>query len=228
MKKIIQISLIIAVIFIFQNCSSTKVLNTWKAEQSVVDLFKTKNILVIARTANNQARIAFETEIAKELRLRGLNATESFIKAPKIYPNKKMTEERMKFIKNLMNSEGFDAVVLTVVKDKQEIARTSKSRIHIEGSYLNSYPGYNDGFYNYYSQPYVYGPGYVSFDEYNPSENTTYIEKKYALETVAFNLNEPTEKQLVAIVTTNLNDPKESYKTADKYVKLIMKHLEEK
>ncbi len=60
MKKFKQISLILIFAVFLQNCSSTKVLDAWKAEPSVVDLFKKKNVLVIARTANTQARLAFE------------------------------------------------------------------------------------------------------------------------------------------------------------------------
>ena len=228
MKNIIRISLLILSILMFNNCSSTKVLDAWKAEESVVDLFKTKNILVIARTANNQARIAFETEIANNLRSKGLNATESFTKAPKIYPNKEMSEERMELIKSLMKSEGFNAVVLTVIKDKEETTRTSNNGVYVGASYLTSYPGYYGGFYNYYSQPYAYGSYYDSFGGYIPTETSTYVETSYVLETVAYNLDESGEKQLVAVITTNLHDPKESHKTAYKYVASMMKHLENK
>ena len=228
MKNIIRISLLILTTLIFNNCSSTKVLDAWKAEESVVDIFKTKNILVIARTANNQARIAFETEIANNLRSKGLNATESFTKAPKIYPNKEMSEERMELIKSLMKSEGFNAVVLTVIKDKEETTRTSNNGVYVGASYLTSYPGYYGGFYNYYSQPYAYGSYYDSFGGYIPTETSTYVETSYVLETVAYNLDESGEKQLVAVITTNLHDPKESHKTAYKYVASMMKHLENK
>ncbi len=228
MKNVIRLASLLLTVLLFQNCSSVKVLDAWKAEESVVDLFKTKNILVIARTANNQARIEFENEIAKQLRAKGLKVTESFTKAPNIHANKEMSEERMELMKSLMKSEGFNAVVLTVIKDKQETTRTSHSGIHVGGSYLSGYPGYYGGFYNYYSQPYAFGPYYNSFGGYIPTNTSTYVEKNYVLETVAYNIDEPAEKQLVAVVTTNLNDPKESHKTAHKYVEEIMEHLQKK
>ncbi len=228
MKKYIQISIVFLLSILFVNCSSTKVLDAWKAEEPIVDTFKSKNILVIARTANNQARIAFETEIADAIRAKGLKATESFTKAPKIHSEREMTEERMELIKSLMKSEGFNAVILTVIKDKQETTRTSTDGVYVGGSYLTAYPGYYGGFYNYYSQPYAYGPYYDSFGGYIPTGTTTYTEKTYVLETVAYNLDETSDKQLVAVVTTSLEDPKESHKTAEKYVAAIMKHLEDK
>ncbi|HUH28643.1 hypothetical protein [Gelidibacter sp.] len=46
-------------------CSSTKILDSWKAEPSVVELFKTKKVLVIARTANDDARYAFESALTR-------------------------------------------------------------------------------------------------------------------------------------------------------------------
>lgn len=228
MKNIIRLASVILTALLFQNCSTIKVLDTWKSEESVVDLFKTKNILVIARTANNQARVEFETEIAEQLRTKGLKVTESFTKAPNIHAQKEMSEERMELMKSLMKSEGFNAVVLTVIKDKQETTRTSYSGIHVSGAYLNTYPGYYGGFFNYYSQPYAFGPYYDSFDGYLPTNTTSYVEKDYILETVAYNIDEPADKQLVAVVTTRLNDPKESHKTAHKYVAEIMKHLQKK
>ena len=139
-----------------------------------------------------------------------------------------MTEERLNEIKSLMKSEGFNAVVLTVVKDKQETTHTSQNGFYVGGSYLTSYPGFYGNFYNYYSQPYAFGPYYNSFGEYIPTGSSTYVETNYVLETLAYNIDEPSENQLVAVVTTNLNDPKEAHKTAQKYVDKIMSHLEKK
>ena len=150
MKTIKQILLLVILALFLQNCASTKVLDAWKAEPSVVDIFKQKNVLVIARTENTQARLAFEIEIANALRERGIKATESYKKAPKIYPNKEMSEERVALIKSLLDSEGYNAVVITVVKDKSQTVRTSSDGVYVGASYNNFYPGYYGGFYDYY------------------------------------------------------------------------------
>lgn len=217
---------ILILTFFTFSCSSTKVLDAWKAEPSVVDLFKKKNVLVIARTANDNARYAFEIEIADVLRERGIKATESYIKAPKIYPHKEMSEERLALIKSLMKSEGFNAVVLTVIKDQRETTRTTSNGIYLGASYVSYYPGYYGGFYNYYSYPYAYGSYYDSFGGYIPMSSSKSVETNYVLETVAYNLDEPSENQLVAVVTTHLDNPKDAYKTAEKYVDLMVRHLE--
>jgi len=182
--------------------------------------------LVIARTSNTRARLAFEQEIVKALHERGIKATESYSKAPKIHPNREMSEERLALIRSLMKSEGFDAIVLTVIKDKQVTERVTTNGIYFGASYGNYYPAYYGGFYNYYSYPYAYGSYYDSFGGYIPTSTTTSYDTKYVLETVVYNLDEPSENQLVAVVTTNLDDPKDAYKTAKKYVDLMIEHLE--
>ncbi|WP_034062469.1 hypothetical protein [Lacinutrix jangbogonensis] len=226
MKNIKQVLLLIIITLFFQNCSSTKVLDAWKAEPSVVDLFKKKNVLVIARTANNSARFAFEKEIANALRERGIKATESYNKAPNLHPNKEMSEERLNLMKSLLKSEGFNAIVLTVIKDKKVTERVATNGVYLGATYNNYYPAHYGGFYNYYSYPYAYGSYYNSFGGYIPTSTTTSYDTEYVLETVAYNLDEEAESQLVAVITTNLEDPKEAHKTAEEYVNLMIKHLE--
>lgn len=215
------------VLFLFQSCSSVKVLNSWKADNNRVEEFKKKNILVIARTADDNARIAFEREIAKQLRAKGLKVTESYTKAPKIYPNKEITEERVAFIKELMGYEGFNAVVITVIKDKQQTTTTTQNGVFFGATYSNFYPDHYGSFYNYYSYPYAYGSYYDSFGGYIPVGSTsTRTSTKYVLETVAYNLDQTSEDQIVAVVTTSLDNPKNASKTAEKYVDEIVKSLQ--
>lgn len=219
--------ILLAITFaLIQSCSTTKVLDSWKAEPSIIDIFKEKNVLVIARTSNTMSRNAFEREIADALRARGIKASESYHKAPNLHPEVEMSEERMAMIKSIINSEGYDAIVLTVIKDKTQTTRTSTSGIYMGASYGSYYPGYYGGFYNYYAQPYAYGNYYNSFGGFIPTSTSTYVDTDYVLETVAYNLDEADGKQLVAVVTSKLNDPNKADKTAKEYVDLMIKHLE--
>lgn len=202
-----------------------KVLGTWKGDPENIEKFREKNVLVIARTANDHARIAFEEKIALALQARGIKATESFKKAPKIFPNREITEERVALIKSIMASEGFNAVVLTVIKDKQQTVSTSSSGMYVGAAYGGYLPAHYGSFYNYYAYPFAFGPYYDSFGGYIPMSTSTRTYFNYVLETVAYNLDEPSENQLVAIVTSSIDDPKEAYKTADKYVAKMMKSL---
>lgn len=217
--------IVIFLVLLFQSCASVKVANAWKADKESIDTFKKKNVLVIARTANENARYAFEREIADALRAKGIKATESYSKAPKIYPNKEITEERVAFIKELMGYEGFDAVVITVIKDKQQTTSTTYNGVYFGASYSNYYPGYYGSFYSYYAYPYAYGPYYDSFGGYVPLSTSTSTSTKYVLETIAYNLSAEENNQIVAVVTTNINDPKDAYKTAKQYVEEVMKSL---
>ena len=220
-KNLIAIILLI----LLQSCSSVKVVNAWKTDQSNLDEFKKKNILVIARTNNEQSRIAFEMEIANQLRAKGFKAVESYTKAPEL--NKpEMTEERIAFIREIMGYENLDGVVITAVKDKKQTTTTSSNGMYLGASYSNFYPGYYGSFYNYYASPYAYGSYYDSFGGYIPMGTSTRTTTKYVLETIAYNLDASNEDQIVAVVTTDLDNPKDAFKTAKKYVDEMMKALE--
>jgi len=223
MKKLIYSILSLTLILVLNSCSSVKVLDSWKADN--VSSIKDKNILVIARTANNQARIAFENEIVNQLTAKGMKATASFTKFPQINPDQEVTEERAEMIKSILNSEGFDGVVLTVIKDYQEETKTvTDGGYYAGGTYAGYYPLYYGGFYGYYRHPYSYS----TYGSYVPSTTTTYNKKIYVLETVAYNLAEPEGKQLVAVTTTKIEDPSNVTKVAAEYVKAITKSLESK
>lgn len=225
MKRYWQLGILLLAM-ITTSCSSVKVIDAWKNEAAVVDQFKEKNVFVIGRTADNTARIAFEEALTNQLRARGVKATSSFTKVPKIYPNREISEERVALMKSLLASEGYDAIVLTVIKEKEQTTRTSSSGIYIGASYGSYYPSHYGNFYNYYASPYAYGSYYDSFGGYVPLGTTTETYTNYVLETVAYNLGEEDDNQLVAVVTTNLNDPKGAYKTADVYAEKIFQSLQ--
>lgn len=223
MKKTIYAILSLMAFLILNACSSVKVLDTWKADN--VKTMNDKNILVIARTANNQARIAFENEIVSQLTSTGKKATASFTKFPNMNPDEEVTEERQDMILSILKSEGFNAVVLTVIKDYQEKTETVTDGGYNTGiGYAGYHPAYYRGFRGYYHHPYSYS----TYGSYAPSTTTTYNTKTYVLETVAYNLDEPEGQQLVAVVTSKIEDPSKVTKVAEEYVKVITKSLNDK
>lgn len=226
MKTSIKCVLLIGLASLLFSCSGSKVLGAWLGDEKDLAEFKQKNVLVIARTANDHARIAFEEAIANELKERGIKATESFKKAPKIYPKREITEERVALIKSLIQSEGFDGVVLTAIKDKSETTYVNQSGVGVGVGYGSYYPGYYGSFYNYYAQPYAYGPYYSSFGGYAPVSTSVNTYTTYVLETVAYNLDDSGDNQLIAVVTSELKDPKEAYKSARDYAEKMMNSLE--
>lgn len=223
MKKHAPIFCLLLAAVLFYQCSSVKVLDTWKGPQENVNMFRQKNVLVFARTSNTTARIAFEEAIANSLTSRGINATESFKKFPKIHKNREMTEEREAMIRSILDSEGYNGIVITSIRDKEQTTRTETTGVYVGAGYGAYYPGYYGSFYNYYRYPYAYGPYYNSFGGYIPTGTNTYTSTTYVLETVAYNIDESEENQLVFVVTTSIEDPDQAYKTAAKYVAEIEK-----
>jgi hypothetical protein len=223
MKKSIYSILSLTVILLLNSCSSVKVLDSWKGDN--VKTINDKNIIVIARTDNQNARIAFENEIVNQLKERGIQATASFTKFPKLNPDQKITEEKSKMIKTILKNEGFNGVVLTVIKDVQELSKTVTDGGHYAGgTYYGYYPRYYGGFRGYYYN----SMSYSTLGNYVQETSTTSTSKNYVLETVVYNLDETGENQLVAVVTSKIEDPENASKTAKQYVKAITKSFDNK
>ena len=223
MKKFIYPVLFVVNMLLLGSCTSVKVLNSWKGDN--IDTVKDNTLLVIARTDNMSARIAFENEIVKDLTARGINATASFTKFPKLDPDKKLTEDDQNRIKTIITDNGFNGVVLTVIKEEQELTKTVTDGGYYAGSnYYGYYPRYYNGFYGYYGNV----NSFSTLGNYVEQTSTTYTSKNYIVETVIYNLDEPEDKQLVAVVTSKLEEPENAATTAKQYVKAISKSFDKK
>ncbi|MEM9680136.1 MAG: hypothetical protein AAF901_07405, partial [Bacteroidota bacterium] len=150
------------------------------------------------------------------------NATASFTKFPKLNPDEKMTEEKMKTIRGILDAEGFNGIVLTVLKDYQEETRIQKDGgYYAGGTYSRYYPRYYGGFYRYYYHP----TAYATLGNYVPETTTEYTSKTYILETTVYDLTKDKENQLAAVVTSKIENPQKASSTAEEYVKQIAKSL---
>lgn len=220
MKKTFYSFLLLGFVLL-SSCSSVKVLDSWKGDNLAT--MSDKNILVIARTDNQQARIAIEEAMANDIRKAGFKATESYLKFNSMNPNKKVDPEK---VQAMIEKAGFKGVVMNVLKDYNESMVTEESGGYYAGgtTYYGGYPGYYGGFYGYYHNPYSYS----TYGNYVPSSSTTRISKSYILETLIYNLDEPEGKQLVSVVTTQIIDPSSITKTAKDYSKLVFNSLKRK
>ncbi|NQY06417.1 MAG: hypothetical protein HRT68_09605, partial [Flavobacteriaceae bacterium] len=70
--------ILLSVMIVLSSCSSVKVLDSWKSDR--IPEVKNNNFLVVARANNQQARIAFENEIVRQMESNGYKATASFAK----------------------------------------------------------------------------------------------------------------------------------------------------
>jgi len=211
-------------LFITSCATKVEVLSAWKSKEA--NELKERNILVIARTADAGVRADFESSIANKLRAAGFKATESFTRFPKMNPDKEMTEERKKLLRDIFGYEGYDAVCISVLKDYEETETTSyyndSMSMGMMGPYSSYYPGYYGGFNSYYMNPYSYS----TFGNYYGSGSSyTSTTKKYVLETLIYNLNKKEGDQLLMVTTTKVTNPKDAVKAADKYTEKIAESL---
>lgn len=223
MKKTIYLILSLTFTLLLSGCASVKVLKSWKGD-NISDV-RDNNFMVITRMPDNQARIAFENEIVKQLSEKSMKASASFEKFPSLNPTKKVTDEQKNDIINKLKEEGYNAVVLTVVKDVEDLTKTTEEGgYYAGGNYYGYYPMYYGGFSGYYHNPRTY----ITSGNYVPKSFSTTTAHNYVLETVIYNLDEESDKQLVAVVTSKLEEPETASSASKQYVKAITKSFDKK
>lgn len=224
MKSIYRLAAFLMITLLFASCSSIKVLNAWKSDKA--ETIRDKQVLVVARASRQQARVAFEEAIANKLRGAGINATESYKEIAEMDPNKKISETEIAETRAMLEAKGYNAVVITMVKDKSlEVQRNIQGGYYAGATMPGYYPMYYSGFYGYYAHPssYMYYGG-----NYVPETITTQTSTTYVLETLAYNLDLPEDQQLLAEVTSSIEDPASAYETATAYANKITKALKNK
>lgn len=209
------------IILLLFSCSNSKVIASWKSD-NLNEIKNNKKLLVIARTDNKQARIAFESEITEKLSEEGIKAISSFSILPtNLKVGKELTEEQKAAFREFIKVEGFDGIVLNVIKDYEETTKTYSDGGYYAGATIPFYPNYYNGFYSYYYNPYSYS----TFGTYVDRTTTSYTYKTYVLETVVYDLNQKDGNQLVAVVTSKIDNPKDVYKNSEEFAKKIVKSL---
>ena len=120
------------------------------------------------------------------MRAKGRKATESYSKFPNFDFEKEITEERKAKFKEILKAEGFDGIVLSVVKDMREETQIQEDGGYYAGGFYPSmYPNYyyNTGFYGYFTTQW-----HTLLTEDMPSTTTVSTIKTYILETVVYDL----------------------------------------
>lgn len=220
--KIIKLVLLAAMFVLTVNCgTSVKVTDAWQADD--IDEAREEQYLVIARVDDQAGRQRFEQEIAERLRAGGVKAVESYRQYPSLNVLLQLTEEEIDRWVNGIQSEGFNGIVLTVIKDATSETRTSSSGV---GVGVGHYPGYY-GDYGYFGDYFgsVYSP-YGYSGAYIPVSQRTYTSEKYHLESVAYDLERERNKQLIAVVSVEITDPKSAAEVAPKYADKVFAQFE--
>ncbi len=208
------------ILFVFYSCSSIKVTDVWKSEN--FEKIKDNKILVIARTDNTQARTAFESQITKELNKNGIQAESSFSVFPtNIKMKKELTEGEKILFEEFLKNEGYNGVVLSVIKDVQEVTKTVTDGGYYAGASIpRYYPGYFNGFFSYYYNPL----NYYTAGTYVEPTSTTYSSKTFVVETVVYDLSK-SDEQLIAVITSEIDNPSNMSENAKLYTKKVAKAL---
>lgn len=222
MKTFVRTLFFASILLVTTNCgTSVKVTDAWQADD--IDEAREEQYLVIARVDDQAGRQRFEQEIAERLRAGGVKAVESYRQYPSLNVLLQLTEEEIdRWVAGIQN-EGFNGIVLTVIKDATSETRTSTSGVGVGVGY---YPGYY-GNYGYFGDYFgsVYSP-YGYSGAYIPVSQRTYTSETYHLESVAYDLERERNKQLIAVVTVEITDPKSAAEVAPKYADKVFAQFE--
>lgn len=202
MKKLV----IIIVLIVLTGCSSTQFVDSWKNPETTS--FNPKKALVVGITDNLTARKIFEEDFKDALILRNINAVESTTVLSEGFTSSKKSEEEINEMIQKISNDGFDAVVITVVKGVEK-----------QKSYYENYPRVGFGWsrfgrYYYWYQDIYYTPGYYK------------IYDVYHIETSIYNLNGAENKSLIWVGSFKIVDPQSISVTVKDYVNRIINQLE--
>ncbi|WP_028889550.1 hypothetical protein [Tenacibaculum ovolyticum] len=207
---------ILALIVLQFSCSSVETLSSWKKDKSL-DL-KNKNIIVFSKTEDNLVRRQFEESLVNRLNDNGVHSIESYKSFPVIDENKKLSVIEENKLAKKIKSKGVDIVVLTMLKEVQEYTKSVESSAEYS---VRSYPVY---FYNRYSGNFYID--YVNnYYQTKPARIENFEVKKYILETVVFDLTEKEDKQLISVIISEIDNPKNLRTISKDFSKEIVKLL---
>ncbi len=223
MKKTSPLILILTALLL-TSCSSFKIIKTYKSETA--NEMQNKKILVVGRSTKKDVRVAYEDAITKKLVSSGYNATASYKKYPDFKPNTKVSDDQKQHIRAILEKDGYNGVVLTLLKgievNSRELGAEQYDAPVIYGG--ASMPFVYGGFYAYWDLPGTYSVDQVALKQ----EGTTITSKLYTLETVIYDLDKEDDKQLVAWITASIENPDNVINTASAYANSIAKGFKSK
>lgn len=201
MKQVIKT--LLAVLFIFSGCTSSKIINSWKSPDLQQKKYKKILVLGLLKETDNVLREKMEEHIIGDLKELGYDAVCSCVEYdPKAFNNMKEQEALKK-----LNAGSIDAVLTVVLLDKTKERYYVPSRMN-----YTPYSMYHRDWWGYYSTMYdrIYEPGYYQVDT------------KYFWESNFYDLE---TKQLLYSVQTQSFDPASTQSLAHEYGKLIVNSM---
>ncbi|WP_299535710.1 hypothetical protein [Ulvibacterium sp.] len=217
MKNLKAILGILALGTVLFGCSTVKVSDSWEGIDSA-DI-KNKNVLVVHKSGNTEVRKRFEKDMVDQLRDKGYDARESMVKYPDFDPMKEGNKAEMKKLGNSLVKDGYEIVVLTLLKDIEEYTKTVTSGTTYT---INTFPVYHPR--RGYHRSFYIGIGNIQVDG-APYESTTSTHKKYILETLVYDLTMTENEQLITIITSEIDNPASLGTTSNDFAKQMVKAM---
>ncbi|MCK8520764.1 hypothetical protein M0D21_04270 [Aquimarina sp. D1M17] len=215
MKTIIKLIGVIIITISFGSCSAVKITDSWKDENTTN--IKNKSIMVVSRTNDDVIRTRFEKDLVSNLNEKGYRSVESYTLFPDSDPNCEVDKEELKQVKQEIQNNGIEVIVVTNLRDTEEYTETVTKGTSY---YVNTFPYYGRGFYRGYYR--YYGSLHMVSD---PVTQVTSHHKKYILETLVYDLTKPEEEQLVYVITTSVENPETLGSVSKDYAKSVVKKL---
>jgi len=158
MKNFSLLITISITLLLFNSCSSTKLVSSWRNPESTVDTKKLKQVWVMCLVKDETTRRVAEDELAS--RMPGV-----FMPTYNKFPSSMLKNNPDQVNSEVLKS-GYDGIVIMRLVSKD------KATSYVPG---NS-PSYYGGWYGYYgyAAPYYYDPGYYRTDEYYTVETNVY------------------------------------------------------
>ncbi len=223
MKIVSKIIGVFVVLATLASCSTVNVTDAWK--DSRIQNIDGGKVLIMFRSKDDVARQRFEKDMAAQLKKKGtkFEVVPSYVNFPDAYPDEKHSPNEIRQIRERIKKKGIDIAVITTVKSINESVITS---VNMDPGAYYGYGGY--GGYGYYSGRYRRGYYHGINMSYVGSMNSTAItttEKEFVVETVLYDLSLPEGEQLLAVVTSLVDNPKSLVTTSDDFAKAVVKQL---
>jgi hypothetical protein len=197
------IGLILLLMIFGLACSTSRITNSWKAENTVPKRYNKIMVLGLIRETDRSMQINMEDHLVRDLKGLGYNAVSSFQEyGPKAFEN--LDEEAA--VGKLKNS-GVDAVLTIVLLDKEK-----EKWYHPGYTYYSPYGYYYNRFWGYRTTLYrrIYEPGYYV-------TNTKYFWES--------NFYDMSTQKLVYSVQTQSFDPATSESLGHEYGEMILQDM---
>lgn len=200
--------LVLIICITLAGCSATKIVSSWNQQGAEEKQYQKLGVVVMIPDMANRATV--EDAVAKELRVRGIKASATFNTFPfagKIGEVGLDSATIQQKIRQRVNDNHFDALLLIVLLDKRKEER------YVEGSSISiGAPVYGYPYYGYYYYAYstVYSSGYYT-------TSTSYF--------VECNLYDVASQKLVWTAQTSTENPTSIETESANFAKIIVDNL---